>query len=100
MDQIRVFFLCINNSARSQMAEAYLRKFGGDMFYIESAGLRPEKLNPVVIEAMKRDGFDISNNSVDNVFDSFVQGKDFDYVITLCNLESCEECPIVPNHNK
>ena len=53
MARIRVLFVCIHNSARSQMAEAWLRQVAGDRFEVESAGLEPGKLNPFVVEAMK-----------------------------------------------
>lgn len=56
MDKTKVLFVCIHNSARSQMAEAFLKKYGGDRFEVESAGLEPGKLNPVVVEAMKDAG--------------------------------------------
>ena len=52
----RVLFVCTHNSARSQMAEAYLRRFGGDVFEVESAGLEPGKLNPYVVRALKEEG--------------------------------------------
>lgn len=79
----KVLFLCVHNSARSQIAEAYLKKFGGDDFEAESAGLEPGKLNPFVIDVLKEDGIDISNNTTDDVFDFFKQGKIFSYVITV-----------------
>lgn len=54
-----VLFLCIHNSARSQMAAAYLRRIGGGRFAVESAGLEPGRLNPLAIAAMQNDGIDI-----------------------------------------
>ncbi len=59
MDKKKVLFVCVHNSARSQMAEAFLKQMAGDRFEVESAGLEPGKLNPVVVEAMKEVGIDI-----------------------------------------
>ena len=53
MDKIKVLFVCVHNSARSQMAEAFLKEIGGDKFEVESAGLEPGMLNPIVVESMK-----------------------------------------------
>src|ERR1044071_6285474 len=89
----RVLFLCIHNSARSQMAEAYLKKFGSDNFHVESAGLEKGTLNSLVIEVMNEDGIDISGNSTNDVFEFFKQGKNFHYVITVCDAEASESCP-------
>lgn len=61
MNKLKVLFVCVHNSARSQMAEAYLNKFGGDLFFAESAGLEPGKLNPLIVDVMKEEGIDISN---------------------------------------
>jgi len=94
---IKVLFLCIHNSARSQMAEAYLRKFGGDNFIADSAGLEAGKLNPLAVEVMKEEGIDISNNSTNDVFDYFKEGRFFNYVITVCDAGSAERCPIFPS---
>ena len=96
MNKTKVLFLCIHNSARSQMAEAYLKKFAGDQFDVESAGLEPGKLNPLAIEVMKEDGIDISNNLTNDVFDFFKQGKIFHYVVTVCDPKASESCPIFP----
>ena len=63
MDKVRVLFVCIHNSARSQMAEAFLKKYDGDRFEVESAGLEPGKLNPVVVDVTKEAGIDISQNA-------------------------------------
>ena len=90
----RVLFVCIHNSARSQMAEAFLTQMCGDEFEAHSAGLEPGKLNPVVVEAMKEIGVDISGNQTKAVFDYVKSGKMFAYVITVCDEASAERCPI------
>lgn len=92
----KVLFLCNHNSARSQMGEAYLKKYGGDDFIVESAGFEPGKLNPLAVEAMKEDGIDISGNPTNDVFDFFKQGKFFRYIITVCDAANEERCPIFP----
>ena len=96
MDKIKVLFVCVHNSARSQMAEAFLKKYGGDRFEVESAGLEPGKLNPVVVEAMKDAGIDISQNKTKSVFDFYKQGKLYNYVITVCDESQSERCPVFP----
>lgn len=78
------------------MAEAYLKKFGGEKFHVESAGLEPGKLNPLAVEVMKEDGIDISNNLTKDVFEFFKAGKIFEYVITVCDKEASDRCPIFP----
>jgi len=101
MDKIKVLFLCIHNSARSQMAEAYLKKFAGNKFEVESAGLERGTLNPLAVEAMKEDGIDISQNKTKEVFDFVKQGKSFFYVITVCDAKNSDKCPVFPGtHQK
>ena len=97
MGKERVLFICVHNSARSQMAEAFLKKYGGDRFDVESAGLKPGKLNPVVIEVMKEVGIDISQNKTKSVFDFYKQGNQYDYVITVCDETQAGMCPVFPN---
>ncbi len=92
----RVLFVCVHNSARSQMAEAFLNDIGRDMFTAESAGLEAGVLNPVVVDAMKEIGYDISANKTKNVFDFFKQGKSYDFVVTVCDEANGERCPIFP----
>jgi arsenate reductase len=94
MDKTKVLFVCIHNSARSQMAEAYLNKIAGDSFFAESAGIEPGVLNPLVVESLKEKGMDISRNKTKSVFDFYKQGRTFDYVITVCDKEAAERCPI------
>ena len=86
----RVLFLCIHNSARSQMAEAFLKQVAGDRFEVESAGLEPGRLNALVVEAMRRIGIDISGNSTQSVFNLFKAGRRFEYVISVCDEASAE----------
>jgi arsenate reductase (thioredoxin) len=96
MEKIRVLFVCVHNSARSQMAEAYLNKFAGGKYFAESAGLEPGKLNPYVVRAMMEDGIDISGSQTKDVFEFFKIGKMFEYVFTVCDKTAAERCPIFP----
>lgn len=96
MMKTKVLFLCTHNSARSQMAEAYLKKMGGDKFEVESAGLEAGNLNPFAVAVMKEEGIDISGNQTNNVFDFFKQGKLYRYVITVCDKDASDRCPIFP----
>ena len=96
MDKTKVLFVCVHNAARSQMAEAFMNHLCGDRFIAESAGLEPGVLNPLVVEAMKETGIDISNNKTKSVFDFYTQGKLYRYVITVCDQSSSEQCPLFP----
>ena len=92
----RVLFLCVHNSTRSQMAEAFLKKWGGRRFEAESAGLEPGVLNPFVVRAMAEIGIDISRNTTKSVFDLFLQEKIYQIVVTVCSKEAAERCPVFP----
>ncbi|OGS23808.1 MAG: arsenate reductase [Elusimicrobia bacterium RIFOXYB2_FULL_48_7] len=96
MEKTKVLFVCIHNSARSQMAEAFLNDLGGCRFEAESAGMEPGTLNTLVIAVMKEAGLDISNNKTKSVFDFFKQGKKYHYVITVCDEAAGQACPIFP----
>lgn len=96
----KVLFVCIHNSARSQMAEAFLNQICGDVFEAHSAGLEPGKLNSLAVEAMREAGIDISGNQTKAVFDMFKSGKKFQHVITVCDETSAERCPIFPGVTK
>ena len=96
MEKKKVLFVCIHNSARSQMAEELLRKLAGDFFEADSAGLEPGELNPIVVEALKEDGIDITGKQTRAVVDLFKKGGRFDYVITVCDESSAEKCPVFP----
>jgi len=90
----KILFVCIHNSARSQMAEALLKNLAKDKFEVESAGLEPTELSPLAVEAMKEIGIDISQNKTKSVFDLYKQGKRYHYVITVCDESQTEKCPI------
>lgn len=78
------------------MAEAFLNQTCGGQFQAHSAGIEPGKLNPVVVQAMREIGVDISGNQTKSVSDMIRSGKSFAYVITVCDETSAERCPIFP----
>ena len=92
----RVLFVCIHNSARSQMAEAILRKFAGEQYDDESAGLESGKLNPVAMQVMEEEGIDMSAHYAKTTAEMLKQGKTYNYVITVCDPKAAESCPIFP----
>ncbi len=96
MEKKKVLFVCVHNTARSQMAEAFLNAMAGDRFIAESAGLTPGTLNPLIVEVMKESGYDISNNKVKSCFDFYKAGKLYNYVISVCDDANAEQCPIFP----
>jgi arsenate reductase (thioredoxin) len=98
--QYKVLFVCIHNSARSQMAEAFLKKWGGERYIAESAGLEPGTMNPNVVTVMQEMGIDLSQKGTQGVFDLFRKGTTYDAVITVCDGASAERCPIFPGKSK
>lgn len=96
----KVLFVCIHNSARSQMAEAFLNRIGEGRFTAESAGIEPGKLNPYVVKAMDEIGYDISGNLTKSVFDLRDRNNSYDYVVTVCDPEAAEKCPVFPGVGK
>lgn len=91
---LKVLFVCVHNSARSQMGEAFLNKLGNGHFLAESAGIEKGELNPYVIEVMKEVGYDISQNETNKVFDFFKEGRTYTYVIKVCDEINGQKCPI------
>jgi len=92
----KVLFICVHNSARSQMAEAWLKHLAGDRFEAYSAGIEQGELNPVVVMAMAEAGIDISRNQTKGISDLIEAGKRFDYVITVCDDAQAQSCPAFP----
>ena len=93
----KVLFVCIHNSARSQMAEAFVNASCDGFLHAYSAGLERGNLNPVVVEAMREIRLDISANRTKSVDDADVRSRDYDYVVTVCDEASAEACPIYPS---
>ncbi len=91
---IKVLFVCIHNSARSQMAEELLRKVCDSGITVESAGIEPGVLNPLAIEVLLEDGIDIRGKQTKDVFDLYTAGRMYSHVITVCDEASAERCPI------
>ncbi len=97
MKKTRILFICVHNTARSQMAEAMANHYHGDVLFAESAGFEPGRpLNELAVEAMTEIGIDISANRSKGVFDLFKKGEMYGYVITVCDESSAERCPIFP----
>ncbi len=90
---IRVLFVCTGNSARSQIAEALLKRYGGDAFEVYSAGTEARGINPLTIEVLREVGIDWSSARSKSV-DEFL-GQPFDYVITVCD-RARQVCPVFP----
>jgi arsenate reductase len=95
MNKEKILVICVHNSARSQIAEAFFKKYAGDRYEVKSAGLEPGRLNPNVVEVMKEAGIDISGNMTKSVFDIYKSGELFSGVITVCD-EAAEKCPVFP----
>ncbi len=92
----KIAFICIHNSARSQMAEELLRKYAGDRFECFSGGIESGSLNPIVVDVLKEEGIDISNKKPKSVQDLINSGYLFDFVVTVCDEGNAERCPLFP----
>jgi arsenate reductase len=88
-----VLFICTHNSARSQIAEAFLNKLCGDRYEAKSAGVTPTQINPFVAKVMAEIGIDLSTHRSKSIME--FQGKIFDYVVTVCD-SARENCPFFP----
>ncbi len=94
MDKTRVLFLCTGNSARSQMAEALLRKYAGEHFEVFSAGLQPKGINPYTLRVLDEIGVDTRQHT-SKTLTTWTGKAQFDYLITVCS-NAEEKCPIFP----
>jgi arsenate reductase (thioredoxin) len=96
MPKQKVLFICVHNSARSQMAAALLNETCGEFFEAQSAGLEMGTINPLANEALQEIGIDISKNATHRVFDVWKSGQIFQFVVTVCSEAEAEGCPIFP----
>ncbi|NPV41288.1 MAG: arsenate reductase ArsC [Anaerolineae bacterium] len=94
MEKERVLFLCTGNSARSQMAEALLRKMAGDRFEVHSAGLDPSVIHPMTIQVLQEIGIDASGQYA-KPLTTYLGKVHFSYLITVCS-KAEQRCPIFP----
>lgn len=90
----KVLFLCTGNSARSQMAEAFLRKYASDVFEVYSAGLEPKGINPYTVQVMEELGLDLSGQRSKSL-DEYRGKVQFDYLVTVCD-HADQNCPFFP----
>ena len=98
MEKPRVLFLCTNNSARSQMAEAILRKYAGEKFEVHSAGLEPMEINPYTLKVLQEVGIDTSGLYA-KPLSKYLGNTHFSYLITVCS-KAEERCPLFPGIGK
>jgi arsenate reductase (thioredoxin) len=91
-----VLFVCVHNSARSQMAEAFVNRLCAGCLTAMSAGLERGVLNPYVVEAMREIGYDLSQNATKEVVETDTRHGPFNYVVTVCDETNGARCPIVP----
>lgn len=91
-----MLFICVHNSARSQMAEAWLNRMCGELFEAQSAGLERGTINQLVVRAMREVNIDLSNKQTQQVFEVWKSGQRFHYVITVCSGAEAKGCPIFP----
>ena len=94
MDKKKVLFVCIHNSARSQMAEAFLRKYAGDRFEAHSAGLEPKEIHPHTYEVMSEVGLDLGDHHSKGLGE-YLMKVHIGYLITVC-AHAEANCPICP----
>ena len=93
----KVLFVCSANTTRSQIAEALLKKYGGENFDSDSAGINPGVLNPLAVEVLKEDeNIAISSKTTNKILDYYKEGRHYHYVITVCDEASKEPCPVFP----
>jgi len=97
MDKKKVLFLCTGNSARSQMAEAFARRYGGKVIEAFSAGLEPKGMHPLTIRVMEEMGISISSQYSKPLEEYY--GMSFDYLITVC-AHADRNCPLFPGSGK
>jgi len=95
---MKVLFVCVHNSGRSQLAEELTRLYGDGKVQAESAGLEPGALNPFVVQVLSEKGIDITGKKPKGIMELYNAGRTYDYVITVCSREVEQKCPIFPGN--
>ena len=95
-NRVRIMFVCIHNSARSQMCESFVRHYAGDRFDVHSSGIESGRLNPLVVQAMAEIGISMEGQFAKPAKDYIDRNETFDYVVTVCDESSAERCPMFP----
>jgi arsenate reductase len=93
--KIKVIILCTHNSARSQMAEAFLTRYAGDQFDVYSAGYEPQPINPLTIRVMQEIGYELSKQKPKELW-PLAKNEHFGIIITVCNRSEEKDCPTMP----
>lgn len=96
MKKRKILFICVHNSARSQMAAAFVNELCGESYGAESAGIEPGRLNPAVVKALWEVGIDITAKKTQSVNDVVKRGEKFSHVVTVCSEAEAEGCPFFP----
>lgn len=91
MEKAKVLFLCTHNCARSQMAEAFLKKYAGDRFEVFSAGFEPQEIDPYVLKVMQEIGLDLSEQRSKSVVE-YLGKMSIGYLIIVCE-KAEKNCP-------
>lgn len=94
--KINVIFICTHNSARSQMAEAFLKKYAGDYFDVYSAGFNPQPIHPYAIKVMEEIGYDLSTQHPKDLWQLIKNNSFVGIAITVCKPKEEEDCPTIP----
>jgi len=90
---VRIYFLCIQNRCRSQIAEAFAKHYGGEHVIVESAGLEPHDIHPLTLEVMREIGIELSGNTSKKIVMKYFVASNV--IVKLCQ-QVAERCPIVP----
>ncbi len=96
MVKTKIMFVCIHNSARSQMCEAFVRHYAADKFDVHSSGIEAGKLNPLVVQAMAEIDISMDGQYAKQAKEYIDRKEAFDYVVTVCDESSAERCPMFP----
>jgi arsenate reductase len=99
LEKQKILFLCTGNSCRSQMAEAFLRKYSTDQFEVYSAGLEPKPIHPLTYQVMQEVGNNLSGHTSKRITD--LPLREFDTLITVCD-DADKNCPVglVPSRDR